>query len=274
MNNVDYAKGKPAERQGRKAASLRPYGYDSRAAIDFMNRLKIITWRKKESWLYIIALALLFWSCNTKNIKKEGDTASVRLYTAHMKQQKLKKQLNTNLHKRPDITGVLKKLDLITYRHSISVANLALMFVDFCGYDLDPDAVYYAGLYHDIGKYHIDPDILNKPSKLNEEEFEEIKKHPEIGYRMLKDTDLSDMVLDAALYHHEKYNGQGYPFGLAGDEIPLIARIIQICDVFDALTSDRPYRKGHKPEESLRIMQNTKEHYDPVLFHAFISMIL
>jgi len=81
-------------------------------------------------------------------------------------------------------------------------------------------------------------------------------------------------VLDAALYHHEKYNGQGYPFGLAGDEIPLIARIIQICDVFDALTSDRPYRKGHKPEESLRIMQNTKEHYDPVLFHAFISMIL
>jgi len=89
MNNVDYAKGKPAERQGRKAASLRPYGYDSRAAIDFMNRLKIITWRKKESWLYIIALALLFWSCNTKNIKKEGDTASVRLYTAHMKQQKI-----------------------------------------------------------------------------------------------------------------------------------------------------------------------------------------
>ena len=82
-----------------------------------------------------------------------------------------------------------------------------------------------------------------------------------------------DMVLDAVRLHHEKYNGQGYPLGLAGEEIPILARIIQICDVYDALTSDRPYRKGYSSEEAVQIMKETPDYFDPVLFQDFISRI-
>ena len=82
-----------------------------------------------------------------------------------------------------------------------------------------------------------------------------------------------DMVLDAVRLHHEKYNGQGYPLGLAGEEIPILARIIQICDVYDALTSDRPYRKGYSSEEAVQIMKETPDHFDPVLFQDFINRI-
>lgn len=128
------------------------------------------------------------------------------------------------IHHKTDAIKILKKLDPTTYRHSISVAGLAVWFVESSGFDMDLEIVYYSGLYHDIGKYHIDERILNKPSRLDEKEFEAIKKHPEIGYRMLKRTGLPEMVLDAVRFHHEKFSGRGYPLGLAGEEIPPVSK--------------------------------------------------
>lgn len=188
-------------------------------------------------------------------------------------QQKLEKTRILELKQDTCIINTLKKLDPVTYRHSFSVANLAVRFAESSGCGLDQATVYYAGLYHDIGKYHIDDGILNKPSKLDEKEFEAMKMHPEFGYRMLKDTGLSDTVLEAVRYHHEKYNGGGYPSGLVAGEIPLLARIIHICDVYDALTSDRPYRKGHTSEKAVEIMKDMQDQFDPVLFRKFIAGI-
>lgn len=177
-------------------------------------------------------------------------------------------------HQHEEAAIMLKKLDPITYRHSISVARLAAWFVETAGIDMDIEIAYYSGLYHDIGKYHIDGRILNKPSRLDQKELEIIRKHPEIGYSMLKNAGFSDLVLEAVRFHHERYNGRGYPLGLAGEEIPLSARIIHICDVYDALTSDRPYRNGYLPEEAVRIMKESLDHYDPALFREFAGRIL
>lgn len=180
---------------------------------------------------------------------------------------------NTELKHDTCIISTLKKLDQVTYKHSYSVANIAVWFAESSGCDIDLTTMYYAGLYHDIGKYYVDSAILNKPSKLDEKEFEIMKKHPDLGYKMLKDTGVSDVILDAVRFHHEKYNGGGYPLGLVGEEIPVIARMIHICDVYDALTSDRPYRKGYSPAEALNIMKEMQAQFDPVFFKHFISKI-
>jgi len=97
---------------------------------------------------------------------------------------------------------------------------------------------------HDIGKIGIDDAVLRKPGKLTPEEFDHIKEHPELGYRILADISQLADVLPAVLHHHEQWDGKGYPFKLAGDQIPYIARILAVADAFDAMSSDRPYRPG------------------------------
>jgi len=104
--------------------------------------------------------------------------------------------------------------------------------------------IYMAGLLHDIGKIGIDDAVLRKPGKLTEAEFDHIKQHPELGYRILADLHQLADVLPAVLHHHEQWDGKGYPFKLAGEQIPFIARILAVADAYDAMNSDRPYRRG------------------------------
>jgi HD-GYP domain-containing protein (c-di-GMP phosphodiesterase class II) len=118
---------------------------------------------------------------------------------------------------------------------------------------LHPDQVntiYLSGLLHDIGKIGIDDTVLRKPGALTPEEYEHIKSHAEIGYRILAGLKQLDEVLPVVLHHHEQWDGKGYPHNLAGEAIPLMARICAVADSFDAMGSDRPYRKG-MPEEKL-----------------------
>ena len=107
-------------------------------------------------------------------------------------------------------------------------------------------------MLHDIGKLKIDPKILNKKGKLTDEEFEEIKKHPVLGYEIVKDMDLPEKIKEAVLMHHEKINGTGYPSGLKGEEISNYAKIVSICDIYDAMTSTRTYRKRFCPFQVIR----------------------
>ena len=132
-----------------------------------------------------------------------------------------------------------------------------------------------AGLLHDLGKAAIPMSVLNKPGKLTDKEFTVVRSHPVEGYHMLKaGGKVPDAVLDVCLHHHEKIDGSGYPDKLKGDEITLIARMTAICDVYDAITSDRPYKRGWDPSESLRRMAEwTKGHFDPRLFQAFVKSI-
>ena len=132
-----------------------------------------------------------------------------------------------------------------------------------------------AGLVHDLGKAAIPLAVLNKPGKLTDEEFDLVKSHPLEGWKMLKEgSGVEAAVLDACLHHHEKMDGTGYPDRLGHDKLSTIARMAAICDVYDAVTSDRPYKRGWDPAESIRRMAEwTKGHLDPRLFQAFVKSI-
>jgi putative two-component system response regulator len=121
---------------------------------------------------------------------------------------------------------------------------------------------------HDIGKIGIPDNILQKPGKLTAEEYEVIKGHPQIGADIIGETtsNLLFVAKQVALYHHEKWNGTGYPHGLKGEDIPLVARIVAVADVFDALTSERPYKKAWPIEDVLELMRKESgAHFEPKL---------
>ncbi|PKB24625.1 putative nucleotidyltransferase with HDIG domain [Janthinobacterium sp. 64] len=170
----------------------------------------------------------------------------------------------------------LKTADNYTYMHSVAVC--ALMTALARELELAPEQIRsagLAGLLHDIGKMAVPSAILNKPGSLSEAEFSSVRAHPAAGHRMLIEVDDIDPVaLDVCLHHHEKLDGSGYPKGLCGEEISLYARMGAICDVYDAITSNRPYKQGWCPAESLRRMAAWRGgHLDATLFAAFVKCL-
>ncbi len=140
--------------------------------------------------------------------------------------------------------------------------------------EADADMLMAASPMHDIGKIGISDAILRKPGKLTDEEFGEMKKHAEIGAEIIGDneSDLLKMAKIVAISHHEKWNGTGYPYGLKGEDIPRIGRIVAIADVFDALTCERPYKRAWSVEEAIsHLQQQAGEHFDPQLVPLFLE---
>ncbi|MFT3965342.1 MAG: HD-GYP domain-containing protein [Sphingobium sp.] len=169
----------------------------------------------------------------------------------------------------------LKTRDEYTYAHSVAVCTLMVAVARHIGLD---DATVrdfgQAGLLHDIGKMGVPEDVLNKPGRLTDEEFALMKAHPEHGYRMLCDAPgMTEAALDVCRHHHEKMDGTGYPFGMAGDAISLVARLGAICDVYDALTSDRVYKQAWTPAEAVAAMWSWEGHFDPALLFSFMQSI-
>lgn len=149
--------------------------------------------------------------------------------------------------------GYLRERDDHTFSHSINVALLCNLFSKWIGMDEEESKLLsVAGILHDIGKTKVDPVILNKKGKLTKEEFEEVKKHTYYGYKMVEMADISDEIKSAVLMHHEKIDGSGYPMGLKGSKITKFAKIVCICDIYDAMTSDRVYRAKICPFEVIR----------------------
>ena len=171
----------------------------------------------------------------------------------------------------------LKTSDDYTYMHSVAVCALMVSLARQLGLSAaDTREAGMAGLLHDLGKSAMPSEVLNKPGKLTEAEFAIMKGHPEAGHRMLLDGQgVGPIPMDVCLHHHEKINGLGYPHGLKGDEISLFAKMGAVCDVYDAITSNRPYKSGWDPAESiLRMAQWGKEgHFDDCVLQAFIRSI-
>lgn len=167
----------------------------------------------------------------------------------------------------------LQNYDDYTYKHCLRVSMLSTGIANELHLSQDDiREVIVAALLHDIGKSNIDHEIIAKPGKLTNEEFDKIKQHPLIGYQILKRTGgYSANILAGVLFHQEKFDGSGYPTGIAGKKIPLIARIITVADVFDALTSNRPYRKPWSVAETEEyILGGCGIHFDFDVASAFL----
>ncbi|MDT7515223.1 HD-GYP domain-containing protein [Rhodoferax mekongensis] len=170
----------------------------------------------------------------------------------------------------------LKTADDYTYMHSVAVCAMMVALAKQLGLsEEETRSAGIAGLMHDLGKAAMPMDVLNKPGKLTDAEFAIIKKHPEEGYRLLQTGNAVDpMVLDVCLHHHEKVDGSGYPKGLKGEQISLFAKMGAVCDVYDAITSNRPYKSGWDPAESLRKMAEwASGHFDSKVFQAFVKSL-
>ncbi|WXL26324.1 HD-GYP domain-containing protein [Ectopseudomonas mendocina] len=169
----------------------------------------------------------------------------------------------------------LKTADEYTFMHSVAVC--ALMIALARQLELDEQSIReagLAGLLHDIGKMSVADAVLNKPGKLTDTEFGQVRLHPEAGARLLAEGQkVSERVVDVCLHHHEKVDGSGYPHRLVGDQISLFARMGAVCDVYDAITSNRPYKKGWDPAESIRKMAEWTGHFDRHIFQAFVKAV-
>jgi len=169
----------------------------------------------------------------------------------------------------------LKTADDYTYLHSVAVCALMIALARQLGLDEQQTReAGMAGLLHDLGKAMIPNDFLNKPGKLTEAEFAVVRTHPDEGHKLLlAGNSASEIARDVCLHHHEKFDGSGYPAGLSGEAISLHARMGAVCDVYDAITSNRPYKAGWDPAESIQRMAEWKGHFDPAIFQAFVKSL-
>ncbi|MBK7050676.1 MAG: hypothetical protein RL710_1864 [Pseudomonadota bacterium] len=168
----------------------------------------------------------------------------------------------------------LKTADDYTYMHSVAVCAMMVALAKQIGLDeAQTRSAGLAGLLHDLGKAVMPMEVLNKPGKLTDAEFVIIKSHPVEGHKMLlTGSNVDPLALEVCLHHHEKTDGSGYPDRLKGDAISLFAKMGAVCDVYDAITSNRPYKAGWDPAESLRKMAEwANGHFDPQVFQAFVK---
>lgn len=193
--------------------------------------------------------------------------------------QPLVDEISNSLSRNPEAflsLARLKNADNYTYLHSVAVSGLMIALGKQLGLEggsLKSAGV--AGLMHDVGKAFIPNEVLNKPGKLTDEEFAVIKEHPTKGWGALSIAEgANEIALDVCLHHHERVDGHGYPEGVSGDKLTLFARMGAVCDVYDALTSNRCYKNGWEPAEALRKMAEWREgHFDEKVFHAFVRTI-
>ncbi len=173
------------------------------------------------------------------------------------------------------LVSAIDAKDPYTCGHSARVALIARIIAEEMGLSEEEcDQVYMAGLLHDVGKIGVRDSILLKPGRLTEEEFDQIKKHPAVGYRILRHLKKLSFALPGVLYHHERVDGRGYPEGLKGNEIPLIARIIAVADSFDAMASSRPYRQGMPLEKIYAILrEGAGTQWDSTVVDAFFRAL-
>ncbi|HAV01288.1 MAG TPA: hypothetical protein DCW47_08895 [Lachnospiraceae bacterium] len=208
-------------------------------------------------WLIALSIAVITWSQIKKyNERHERDNEII------------KESIET-------FTGFIDAKDEYTNGHSNRVADYTRLIAEKMGYEgEDLDRIYYVALLHDCGKIGVPDNILRKPGRLTDEEFEVIKSHTVIGGQILSRFKSLKDVNEGALYHHERYDGRGYPSGKAGEDIPLIARMICVADSYDAMNSNRVYRKKLTKEDIFaEIEKNKGKQFDPQVADVLVALI-
>ncbi len=170
----------------------------------------------------------------------------------------------------------LKVSDEYTFKHSVDVATMAMIIAKKHG--LSDKQIYevgISGLLHDVGKSKIPNEVLNKPGRLTDEEFKIMKQHALYGYRILQEkNDISEPVRMGVLQHHEKINGKGYPLGAGANQICLYARILSVADIYDALVTERPYKKGFSKRDAVEIIMSMTDELDIAAMKSFLGSII
>ena len=174
-----------------------------------------------------------------------------------------------------ELVKSIQERDIVTYEHSRRVAMYVQRLARFLGWNRrDARDLALAALVHDLGKTWIANDILNKPAGLSAEERRLMERHPVIGARILIGCDVHPFYVEAVLHHHEAWNGSGYPAGLSWEEIPLSARLLTVADVYDVLTSERPYKAPSSQAEAReRIREGVGTSFDPKVAQAFLHLL-
>ena len=169
----------------------------------------------------------------------------------------------------------IQERDIVTYEHSRRVAMYAQRLARYLGWSRrEARDLALAALVHDLGKTWIANDILMKSAALSDEERRTMQRHPIIGARILIGCDVHPFYVETVLYHHEAWDGRGYPTGLKGEEIPLSARILTVADVYDVLTSQRPYKVALSEEAAReRLMLGAGRSFDPMVVRAFVYLL-
>ena len=172
--------------------------------------------------------------------------------------------------------GTLKVSDEYTFKHSVDVATIAMIIARKHGLpEKEIHEIGIAGLLHDLGKSQIPNEILTKAGRLNDEEFAIMKQHSLIGYKILKEKDnVSPAIALGVLQHHEKISGQGYPLGLTSDRISPYAKILSVADIYDALVTERPYKKAFSQRDAIEILMSMTPDLDISVIESFLSSVI
>lgn len=236
------------------------------------------------SWLFIIASSTLHGRIEGRDVRSfivpfivGGIFAAILAHLNFLLERKKKNEKFFLLQVIESLAMALDERDQYTHGHARRVTCLSLILQEAIDAPTSSTEILrLSAILHDIGKVGIPDSILLKPGRLSDEEFAQIKKHPEQGCHILQPMGLDGKIHDVIKnirHHHERYDGQGYPDGLAGEEIPLLSRIIAIADSFDAMTSDRPYRQGMSLPQALSEIKNgIGTQFDPKLCEVFLKL--
>lgn len=203
----------------------------------------------------------------------ETTTNQLAAYLHNLRLLRQKEDLFTDVVRA--LVNAVDARDPYTCGHSERVALFARCLAAVSGQNAATcERIYLSGLLHDVGKIAVPDGVLQKPARLTNEERAIIEKHPESGWRILHQLEAMRDVLVGVLYHHENYDGTGYPDKIAGENIPIDGRILAVCDAFDAMTSDRPYRQGMSVAKACEILRGgAGTYWDPQLVDVFLDQI-
>ncbi len=221
--------------------------------------------------LMAIAISFLFGAYGYFTLVFTSLPLIIAQYTYKLRIKERKALLNSILQ----IVKIMEAKDVYTAGHSIRVAEYSEEIArELKLNEYDIEIIKNLANLHDIGKIQVDLSVLNKPGYLNEDDWIEVKKHPEVGYEIVREITFLQDDATAILHHHEKIDGSGYPSGIKGDKIPLFAKILCIADSYDAMTTDRPYTRALTEEEAiLELKENAGTHFDPEVAGAMIKIL-
>ncbi len=251
-------------------------GTDENEIKNYVNNIRIQLDEQKNENDAVSTMLSISWGYSTKNRNDQTISEIINTAEENMYRRKLLKHQTMRSSLLTTIKELLFSKGSETKEHADRMAKLANML----GKELelnetDLDSLELMATLHDVGKIGISSHILSKPGKLDEAEWMEIKKHPEIGYRIAITVPELQGVAEYILCHHERWDGNGYPQGLSGTDIPYISRLISVIDAFDAMTEDRAYRKAMTRDEALKeILTNAGTQFDPSIARAFVKNIL